>query len=415
MNEEYNKPLTPDEAAITDYLSGVLKNVPPPVAPASEDRARLEELMQLRNEISEAAIATPDMTTTFNDVIRRAGKPGVVGSLLDAMSSRWGFRLTAAAAVFVVFVSGLVISAKLGSGGVAFNGVAQVEQYPTAEARRNGPNPNNLPPADMSSSRGHDEASLREPLTITLNKDVPPTYTGTFSTPESTPVGNKNIWANTMIRRGSLGLRHENPADIQRKILDELTMYGGLIINLNRNGVGENTAIGMELSVPSEKFAKFVVAVSAFGEVISQSESAQDAVGEIVDNEAALAEAKDYLKRLDTLAEKAPASLSEAQNLEAERRRARYDIERYTRALDKLKERTSMATLNVSISTKRPEIAVVAPASPFQKAVNDGLDGLTKFAAGLLQIFLVTLPLSIPLMIFLVVLLRRRRKVPYGQ
>ena len=416
MTNDFEKPLTPDEQAVTDYLSGALKKLPPSVAPASEDRARLEELMELRNNVAAAEIAAPEMTTTFNDVVRRAAQRGAAAPILDWMSSRWGLRLTAAAAVFIVFVAGTVAVSPNMFGRYS-TGMA-----PSAESASLGDIKNQRHGGDRTTGtdfyndiwypdpKAGDTSTLKNGVTLETGGMKGWTTTATAGAAD----GGNIRWANTMIRKGSLGLRHENPADIQRKILDELTVYGGVVINLTRNGVAENTSIGMEVSVPSEKFARFVVAVSAFGEVISQSESAQDAVGEIVDNEAALAEAKDYLKRLDTLAEKAPANLSEAQNLETERRRARYDIERYTRALDKLKERTSMATLNVSISTKRPE-TVVTPPSAFQKAFADGLEGLMRFTAFLMQVLLVTLPLSIPLTIFLVMLRRRRNRVPYGQ
>ncbi len=402
MNDDIQQPqapLTPDEQAVTDYLSGVLKDLPAPVAPASPDRERLEDLMMIRNEVGQAVI-TPVMSTTFDDVLKRAGANPAgngFGRVLDWMAAGWGFRLTAAAAVMIIFAVGAVASSpnlmrsREATGGVAPSVASR------AEDRRNMAD--NF--ASMQALPTTEEVRLH---------DVDGTLPATMHPSEGSKA---EVWGNTMIRQGRVGLRHENPAEVQRKITDELTAYGGMVVKLSRSGVGEHTSVNMDVAVPSEKYGRFVTAVSAFGEVISQSESAEDAIADVISNEAALAEAKDYLKRLDALSDKTPANLAEAQHLERERRQARRDIERFQRALDMLKKRTSMASLSISISTKRADPVPPSPPTAFEKAFQEGLNGLTAFTAFLMQVAMVTLPLSIPVILLLVLL--RRRRVPYAQ
>jgi hypothetical protein len=159
-----------------------------------------------------------------------------------------------------------------------------------------------------------------------------------------------------------------------------VTSQGGAVTNLTRTGMGPNTNISLEVAVPAANWRAFLSTVASLGEVVGQTEAADEVTGQKVDLKARLAEATDYLKRLDALAEK-QATLAETQTLERERRETRSQIETLKATLESLENRISLSRLTVRVSAEAPTEERPEPKGEFTKAWDDGVDGLQKLTA----------------------------------
>jgi hypothetical protein len=382
--------LTKDDDAVLDYVSKLRESLAPAQGTPSEDRAHAQELKVMAGQINAMQIAEPELGVKFSDVLSRASLPTArVGATFDRWTSGW--RVVAAvAACFILVVAGFAVV----DGGV----MPRMSDGTFASAAK-------------AKASGGAEAQVELPDSISSGAPTPGEKQHEVDSrqPENRYQAGATGNLDTLMRSGTLGLRDENPAAVQRKITDALILAGGQITSLSRNGTGKDTVVRIDLAVPAEKYLKFVNDISAYGEVVAQTEQAVDAGGDLINNEAALAEAQDYLKRLDALIEKGSNSLSEMQRLESERRSVVREVERIKRTQAALKDRVAMARLSVTISA----VAPTAPESKgdFEAAFDDGWRAFTKISAFLLKALIASLPilLVIVLAIFIIKRIRRSR------
>ena len=378
-----------------DYVSKLRESLAPVQGTPSEDRAHAQELKSMAAQINAIQVAEPEMGVKFSDVLAKASLPKARGwATFDRWTSGW--RMIAAfAACFALTVLGY---AAITEGGVVARkmspskGATQVEQFVAHETIPMPPDPETGSTDAMSASPGSE-------MPREANKTEQRYQVGT--------TGNLD----TLMRSGTLGLRDENPAAIQRKITDALILAGGQITSLSRNGTGKDTVVRIDLAVPAEKYLKFVNDISAYGEVVAQTEQAVDAGGDLINNEAALAEAQDYLKRLDALIEKGGSNLGEMQRLESERRQVVREIERIKRTQAALKDRVAMARLSVTISAVAP--AVAESKGEFEAAFDDGWRAFTKISAFLLKALIASLPVLLLIVVAILIIKRIRRLREY--
>jgi len=398
--------LSKDDEAVLDYVSGLRESLGAAVGAPSEDRARAQELKAMAANIGAMKLAEPEMGVTFANIMAKANLPKAGSHWFDRISAGWRLRIAVAASFVMALGFGAAIAAKArwSSGGLQFNGVTQAEQVATGDAR--------LPDAATAGgapSFRYKSGSESVPMPAEPEMVMGESADGLRHGPLFHAGATDATGLDTLMRSGSLQLRDEEPAKIQRKISEALILAGGMITSLNRSGTGKSTTVTIELAVPSDKYAKFVLELSALAEVTGQTEQAVDAGGQLINNEAALAEAQDYLKRLDALAETGKGDLSELQRLESERRNCRRDIERLKRALEAIKDRVEMARLTVTISTTTPVHEPYVPRGAFQEAWEDGTDVLVKISAFLLTAFLGALPLLVLILLGLLVVKRVRK------
>ncbi|MEZ5991697.1 MAG: DUF4349 domain-containing protein [Planctomycetota bacterium] len=391
-NDWFAKALSQDEQAVLDHVSGLTRVLPEPADPeagdVSEDREIVGELVAMRSRLGAMAIHPPKMRLTFDDVLKAADNTPQTPTdnrIIYWITGRWGIGLVTAASVALAFLTGVIAttegmreaSSLLGDSGIEFDGVKQVEQHPVRKT----------PIAEPSTLKGFhaDGVDIEE-----VGTPVDPGLYG------------------SIIRQGSLQLRGDDPADVQRRVTELVTSSGGMVTSLTRQGSGDSMTVQVSIAVPADKYRDFKAKVAGFGEVLNETESTEDVASDQVDLKSRLAEAEDYLSRLDKLIE-TPNDLSALQNLEHERRQTRLEIERYRRALQSLENRVSLSRLDITVSTSVP--SVVAQPGQFTKAWNDGIEGLTDVSAFLLKAGLAGSPFLAMGAIAFIALRRKRKKL----
>jgi hypothetical protein len=371
--------LSKDEQAVLDHVSGLTRVLPEPCPPVSEDRAIVGELVAMRSQLGAMAIHPPKMRLTFDDVLRAADaepQPPTDNRIIYWITGRWGIGLVTAASVALALMTGAIVTAK--------------HDYKYSAAL--GSSEDASPQASSDSLRlpdalGPAEEIAEPPMVATGNSPVDPGLYG------------------SIVRQGTIHLRHADPAEVQRLVTELVTSSGGMVTNLTRQGSGEYTSVSISVAVPGDKYRDFKSKVSGFGEVLNETESTEDVTSQQVDIKSRLAEAEDYLARLDKLSE-TPNDLSALQNLERERRQTRLEIERYRRALQSLENRVALSRLDVQITTAAP---AVEDRSELGEALHDGLEGLEDVSAFLIRAGLAGSPfLAIGAIAYYT--LRRKRK-----
>ena len=390
--------LSRDEQLVLDHVSGLTSTLAAPQGPVCQDREIVGELMATRAKVGSLAITPPRMRLRFEDVLAAAreaspafaltpgkdesadGSAGSVkeGRIIYWLTSRWGIGLVTAASVAVAFMTGACLT----DDGFQFGGQAQVEQSPYHYP--------DLALAPTPSNRFADNESPISPY----KPDA------TSQTDSAIP---------NLVRSGHIHLRHSDPSSIQQRVTDLVTSQGGAVTNLTRYGMGLDTNISLEVAVPAENWRAFLNTIASLGEVVGQTEAADEVTGQKIDLKARLAEAIDYLKRLDALAEK-QATLTETQTLERERRETRRQIETFKATLEALENRISLSRLTVRVSAQAPATAAAAKGE-FAKAWDDGVSGLEKLTATGMKAGIAGSPLLLGgALVYLALRHRRRRE-----
>lgn len=380
----FAKVLSKDEQAVLDHVSGLTRVLPEPSEPFCEDRAIVGELVAMRSQLGAMAIHPPKMRLTFDDILQAADnepQPPTDNRIIYWITGRWGIGLVTAASVALALLTGAIVT---GESRVMPSLVAQDESF--------GPLASGSPESEQIA----EPVPADEGVRLSGGSLRPPE-------PDGSPV-DPGLYG-SIVRQGTIHLRHGDPAEVQRLVTELVTSSGGMVTNLTRQGSGEYTSVSISVAVPGDKYRDFKSEVSGFGEVLNETESTEDVTGQQVDLKSRLAEAEDYLARLDKLSE-TPNDLSSLQNLERERRETRLEIERYRRALQSLENRVALSRLDVQVTTAAP---AVEEHSELGSAWHDGLEGLEDVSAFLIRAGLAGSPfLAIGAIAYFT--LRRKRK-----
>ena len=398
--------MSQDELAVLDHVSGLTRVLPAPCDPACEDREYVGELVAMRSKLGAMAIQAPKMRLTFDDILKAAEEESAQPTdnrIIYWLTGRWGIGLVTAASVALAFMTGLLATTE---GRRAFE--TEAAANPTLT----------LP--DALSDSPVEQYPVRKNVIDKFNKSVPALEKHVGGGGGKAGDGN---WLDangnnnrgdislygSIVRQGSIHLRHADPATVQRLVTELVTSSGGMVTNLTRQGLGDYTNVTISVAVPADKYRDFKGKVAGYGEVLTENEDTEDVTSEQVDFKARLEEAEDYLTRLDKLIE-TPTDLSSLQNLERERRNTRLEIERYRKAIQSLESRVALSRLDVEITTAAPEAAVPAePKGEIARAFDDGLEGLESVSAFLLKAGLAGSPfLAIGAIAY--IFLKRKRK-----
>lgn len=385
-----SRELSKDDNAVLDHVTGLCSVLPEPdgqAGQASEDRAIVGELVAMRSKVRALAITPPAMRLTFRDVLKAAEQVPPTPTnqrIFYHLSSRWGLGLFAAASVAVAVVTGMLVTGDEGmfrqlfeksSRTAAKGSGSQAEQY--------------APDRNASAPEAYAVDSRYAAPQGGEETDVVPALQG------------------SLVRTGSIHLKHERPGDVYTQVTALVTILGGFVTRLTRQGSGEDATVELEVAIPSDKFSEFTIKTANLGEVVSQTESAEDVAGQQIDLKARLAESEAYLKRLDALSEK-PSNVSELAAYERQRRDVALEIERYRRAIAALDNRTSFARMNLSIAAKAP--APPQNQGDLAKAWDDGVEGLEKTSAFMLKTGIAGSPVLLAGALVYLAIRRKRRK-----
>ncbi|MBX3460816.1 MAG: DUF4349 domain-containing protein [Planctomycetes bacterium] len=321
------------------------------------------------------AITPPKMQLRFQDVINAAQRvPPIPANhrIFYHLSSRWGLGLVAAASVAVAVVAGM-----LATGGFS-----------------------------RMDARSQKVGVLAMPDTMAESEPPAHLNIGVQGQPAPQPEG-APVMPGSLVRTGSLRLKHEKPGDAYMQVTALVTILGGFVTRLTRQGAGEDATVELEVAIPSEKFSEFTVKAANMGEVVSQTESAADVAGQQIDLKARLAEAEAYLKRLDALSDKQHTA-SDLANYERQRREVSLEIERYRLAIAALDSRVNYARLNLSIAAKAPDKPEVN--GELAQAWQEGVEGLERTSAFMVRTGVAGSPLLLAGALVYLALRRKRRK-----
>jgi hypothetical protein len=387
--------LTQDERAVLDHVTGLTSVLPEPSGERCKDREIVGELVAMRSKVSTLATRTPNLRLSFDDILAAAHEvPTATPSqprdarIFYYLSSRWGLGLMAAASVAAAFITGWIATS-----GAADYSLSRMSESPRLV----------LPDALTSGTYFDGNAQVQQfPA-----REYPERSSIQMNTPQNPSSPDAPDFTNSLVRTGSLRLQHTNPADIQEEVLALVTIMGGFVTRLTRRGTGDDATVDLAVAIPSDKFAEFTKKTAVLGEVVSQTETAEDVSTQQIDLNARLAEAQSYLKRLDALAEK-QANIHDLQNYERNRREVRLEIERYNKAISALSNRTSYARLDLSIAATAPEPQ--PEPGKLSEALDDGLQGLESTSAFLVRTGIAGSPvIALGTLIYLA-LRRKRRK-----
>ena len=386
-NDWFAKALSQDEQAVLDHVSGLTRVLPEPADPetgdVSEDREIVGELVAMRSRLGAMAIHPPKMRLTFDDILKAADdtpQTPTDNRIIYWITGRWGIGLVTAASVALAFLTGVIVTTESRYQYAAAKG--EIDASPQLKSKQY--------PVQLQEEQAANPELLKENVQLVGGPPVDPGLYG------------------SIVRQGSLQLRGDDPADVQRRVTELVTSSGGMVTSLTRQGSGDSKTVQVSIAVPADKYRDFKAKVAGFGEVLNETESTEDVASNQVDLKSRLAEAEDYLSRLDKLIE-TPNDLSSLQNLEHERRQTRLEIERYRRALQSLENRVSLSRLDITVSSSAP--TVIVPQGQFTKAWNDGIEGLTEVSAFLLKAGLAGSPFLAMGAIAFIFLRRKRKKL----
>jgi hypothetical protein len=148
--------------------------------------------------------------------------------------------------------------------------------------------------------------------------------------------------------------------------------FDGLVVEDTLNEQPAGSTARMTIRVPSQRAESFLDALDGVGRVRSREVSARDIGKEYFDAELRLDNLVATMKRYEEILKQAK-DVNEILRVEAELSRLRGEVEQTKGNLRWLGDRAARATVHVTLSTIRPEIAVVAPVSEPEAKLYPGL------------------------------------------
>jgi anti-sigma factor RsiW len=148
-------------------------------------------------------------------------------------------------------------------------------------------------------------------------------------------------------------------------------------VDVARSG-NESRLLRATLRVPAARLDETLTALRALGEVIEESQGADDVTEQVLDLDARLANARNTEKRLNDLLLKRPGELADVLAAEREVARVREEIERLEAQRKNLDRRLTYATITLQVDEERKATLSMGPLTPsarFRNALVDGFRG----------------------------------------
>jgi len=278
------------------------------------------------------------------------------------------------------------------------SGIAVVA--PTAAAARSAPVATTAAGSAATGSRPASGSAPSDAATI-LNAPLPP-----------------QVIDQKIIRNGSLSITAKNVAETQDAIWKLASEYGGVVLTSNTSGTDENVRADISFRVPSERFRDAMDRVRGYAvKVEKEQSSAQDVTEDYVDLQARQRTLEATTLQLQTLLGKA-TTVDETLKLQAQLNNVQSDLERIKGNLNYYDARTAFSTITVSILPVPPPTKP-EPVTPVTKwslghsiheAWNRSVNGLQNVADALIAILIGGWWIEIPLVVAIVLLVRRERR-----
>ncbi len=221
-----------------------------------------------------------------------------------------------------------------------------------------------------------------------------------------------------IIRDGSLTITAKDVAGTQGAIWNLAGEFGGVVITSNTSGTNENVRADIAFRVPSERFREAIDRVRQYAvKVEKEQSSAQDVTEEYVDLQARQRTLEATTLQLQTLLGKA-TTVDDTLKVQAQLNNVQSDLERIKGKVNYYDTRTAFSTVAVSIlpvppPTKPESVTPVAKwnfGHSVQEAWNHSVNGLQHVTDALITVIIGGWWIEIPLIVAIVILVRRERR-----
>ncbi|MFG2129845.1 DUF4349 domain-containing protein [Streptomyces sp. NPDC048751] len=222
------------------------------------------------------------------------------------------------------------------------------------------------------------------------------------------------LTANRIIRTASLTVQVKDvpkALDRARTTTEDAGGYIGDETTTRDEEGAEHTRV--VLRVPSEKYDEVLADLQGAGKLLDRTAKAQDVTDQVVDVESRITSQRASVARVRELMDRA-TRLSDVVELEGELSRRQSDLEALLAQQASLKDRTSMATITLSLSEKPVEKAAEDDDPGFVDAVAGGWDAFLTMLSWIAMTLGAVLPFAALAAMILVVWLRlvRPRRSP---
>ncbi len=237
--------------------------------------------------------------------------------------------------------------------------------------------------------------------------DVPPEVA---DAPENAPPGSATL-PEQVVRTGDVTVDVDDITSAADRVSSVVRGAGGDVGYDQRHGDAKDGSADLVLRVPPDNFADILETVSALGEELSRSVSAEDVNTIVADVDARVRSLQNSVDRLLALAAQA-VSVGDLIAIEAELSARQGELESLQAQQRALADQVGLATLSVHLSaSSEPD----EPETGFVASLKDGWDALLEAGRVLISVVGLLLPwlvLSLVLFVPLWLLIRRRRSIP---
>lgn len=236
--------------------------------------------------------------------------------------------------------------------------------------------------------------------------------------PQAASEGDKSADSNrSIITTGSLYLTVDEPMAAADKAAQLVESAGGRVDGRSENAPqgSDGGSAMLTLRIPHDKLDAVVEDLETLGSVDQYSTTSQDVTTEVTDLTARISTLKASTERIERLIKDAQ-NLADIITLEDELASRQAELESLTAQQRGLDDQVSLATINLSLTTK-PAVEVDDSPHSFWDAFGDGWGALIAFLSGALVVFGVLLPwlLLIGAIAAAIILPRRLRRRKSGR
>ncbi|WP_031005355.1 DUF4349 domain-containing protein [Streptomyces sp. NRRL F-5727] len=189
------------------------------------------------------------------------------------------------------------------------------------------------------------------------------------------PGGSRAPAAQHVIRTASLSVEVERVAETADRVRAVATAAGGRVESETTERVDdEYDHSTMVLRVPQDRYDRVLAELAGTGKLLARKAEAQDVTDQVVDVESRIATQRASVARVRALMDRAER-LTDVVTLEGELSRRQADLEALLAQQASLKDRTSLATITVSLSEKARVTVEDERTDDSRPAVGDALSG----------------------------------------
>jgi hypothetical protein len=182
-----------------------------------------------------------------------------------------------------------------------------------------------------------------------------------------------------------------NDFDASRQAIDRIVRdHDGFMgqVDVDRGG-NESRLLRATLRVPAARLEDALKALRALGEVIGESQGADDVTEQVVDLDARLANHRNTEKRLNDLLLKRTGALADVLAAEREVARVREEIERLDAQRKNLDRRVIYAAITLQVNEQRKATLGMGPVTAPTRFRNAFVDGFRGAVSSLLEALLI--------------------------